>query len=595
MCGIAGLMTREGSQPDGAVLDHFEVALEHRGPDGSGRHLADNVALLQTRLAIIDLETGDQPLFSEATGGVGPLALVANGEIYNYIELKADMKDASFQTKSDCEPVLPLYLRHDLDFPKYLRGMYAIALYDPTKKCLVLSRDPYGIKPLYYADTEKGFAFASEPQALLRAGLVRPSVNTEKATELFQLQFTTGRQTAFEGIYRVLPGETMVIEDAKIVKNHLLVPLPLGQSEKKSEDKVLYDLDSMLNQAVGIHQRSDVPYGMFLSGGVDSSVLLAMMSRLNPRPVVALTAGFTGADVHDERQHARHVARAAGAKHIEVDFGEDDFWADLPEIVAGVDDPAADYAILPTWKLAKRAREEGLKVVLSGEGGDEIFAGYGRYRSATRPWPFGRPLRRKGVFHGFEDIFRQPLGGWRSGIEAANAFAKGGSVRWTPLQAAQATDIADWLPHDLLIKLDRCLMAHGVEGRVPFLDQQLAAFGFSLPDRMKVRHAHGKWALRRWLEKALPEAKPFSHKRGFTVPVAEWIKKEGTRLGPLVANQPGIAEACHGDRVIHLFEASDKKAGRAAWGLLFYALWHRAHVVGDKTPMDVFSALGERA
>ena len=597
MCGIAGWMGRDGTVPEGALLDRFEAALAHRGPDGAGRYQMGSVALVQTRLAIIDLETGDQPLFADGPGD-SRLALVANGEIYNYVELRADMKDVTFATLSDCEPILHLYLRHGLDFTNHMRGMYALALYDPATGRLVLARDPFGIKPLYYAETPQGFAFASEPAALVKAGLVAPEIDTEKRDELLQLQFTTGRDTAFRGIHRVLPGETLVVVDGRIVERRLNAPLPPGRPRPVDEKTALYDLDTMLNEAVGLHQRSDVPYGMFLSGGVDSSVLLAMMSRLNAHPVMAFTAGFSGRAVHDERDHARHVAKAAGADHVEVEFGADDFWSTLPAIAAAMDDPVADYATLPTWKLAARAREAGLKVVLSGEGGDEVFAGYGRYRGAIRPWPFRRAMRAKGVFHGLDGVLRTSSPRWRAGIAAAGALAKGAGARngnggWTRLQIAQATDMADWLPHDLLTKLDRCLMAHGVEGRVPFLDARLAAFGFGLPDRMKVRHAHGKWALRRWLETALPASQPFAHKRGFTVPVGEWIAEAGQKLGPLVARQPGIAEACHPDAVRRLFADPGDKARRASWALLFYALWHRANVLGRTGAGDVFTALSE--
>ena len=203
-----------------------------------------------------------------------------------------------------------------------------------------------------------------------------------------------------------------------------------------------------------------------------------------------------------------------------------------------MDDPAADYAIIPSWFLAERARQD-VKVVLSGEGGDEIFAGYGRYRSAMRPrWLGGRSMRIRGTFDGL-GVLRSALPGWRDGIAAAEVQASAGGR--TRLQAAQATDIADWLPHDLLLKLDRCLMAHAVEGRTPFLDSGVTAAVFRLPDGLKVQGKRGKWLLRRWLERALPEARPFAPKQGFTVPVGAWIASQGARLGPLVAAQPGVA------------------------------------------------------
>ncbi len=630
MCGIAGIMNRSGAAPDDAVLQALSAALAHRGPDGRRRTISVATVLAHTRLAIIDLETGDQPLFaSQNTGkeeagtggtrtgtkqeagtglggaGVSPgtprartgtekAALIANGEIYNYVELKLDMGRVDFRTGSDCEPPLHLYLRHGLDFARHLRGMYAIAIYDPAEDSLILARDPFGIKPLYYAETAAGLAFASEPQALFRAGLVKPVLRPEARNELLQLQFTTGSGTVFEGVHRLLPGETAQVRGGRITDRLSRKALPDGGPIEVSQSAALRRLDEVLSDSVNIHQRSDVPYGMFLSGGIDSSALLAMMSRLNEQPVRAFTAGFSGTDVADERRHARAVAEAAGAEHTEVEFSEADFWALLPQIATVMDDPAADYAALPTYKLAAAAKEAGLKVVLTGEGGDEMFGGYGRYRRVRRARLLGgRPMRERGVFDGL-GVLRDEAAGWRDGFaKSEEEAARGGR---TKLQAAQAADCADWLPHDLLAKLDRCLMAHGVEGRVPFLDLKVADFALRLPDRLKVRRGQGKWLLRKWLQTALPAARPFARKRGFTVPVGEWIGGRGRELGPLVASQPGIKEICLPHAVEDLFGAAGpgaaRRAGQAAWVLLFYALWHRRHIEGVEEQGGVFDVLG---
>jgi asparagine synthase (glutamine-hydrolysing) len=531
MCGIAGIMLRGTEAPDAAALDTLRTALRHRGPDGDGMHVASNLGVVQTRLAIIDLETGDQPLY-----GPDGLTLVANGEIYNYRELRRELADKRFSTNSDCEPILHLYHRDGLDFTAALRGMYALALYDPQNGSLILSRDPFGIKPLYYVETPSFFAFASEPQALRAAGLADARIVPQHRDELLQLQFTCGRQTIFADIHRLRPGETVVVRNGRIVERRHLPALPEGERQRYDEESALDSLDRVLEESVDFHQRSDVPYGLFLSGGVDSSAILAVMARLNSRPVRAYTVGFSGTDATDERAHAHAVAKAVGADHVEIDFTEDDFWSLLPQIAARMDDPAADYAILPSWKLAERASEE-CKVVLSGEGGDELFAGYG--------------------------------------------------------QIAQATDCADWLPHDLLLKLDRCLMAHGVEGRTPFLDRRVADLAFRLPDAMKIRNGHGKWLLRQWLDRTLPVARPFERKRGFTVPVGEWIRREGERLGPLVAASPAIDEIADPDAVRRLFLSTRRRTGLAAWTLLFYALWHRRHVEGVTEQGGVFDVLGD--
>jgi len=584
MCGIAGVMTADGSAPAESLLKALTVALEHRGPDGQGRYTNGDAALIQTRLAIIDLETGDQPLHEP-----GGAALVANGEIYNYLELRASMADALFKTQSDCEPPLFLYRKHGLDFARHLRGMFAIAIHDPQQGRLVLARDPFGIKPLYYAETSKGFAFASEPHALIESGWIGAQLSEQSRNELLQLQFTTGRATIFKGIERVLPGEILAIEKGRIIERQHIEALPNNGSETEA---TIGMLDKILADSVAVHQRSHVPYGMFLSGGIDSSAVLAMMARLNPRPVKAFTAGFSGTAARDERDLAREVARSLGAEHIEIDFSEDDFWRALPQVAGAMDDPAADYAILPTWKLAATARTEGIKVILSGEGGDELFGGYGRYRSAMRPWFLGgRAMRRNGTLDGL-GILREDLNGWRDGMQAAERAGK--RTGRTRLQTAQAVDCADWLPNDLLTKLDRCLMAHGVEGRTPFLDPEVAAFAFRLPDKMKVHDGLGKYLLRQWVNKHAASADAFSKKRGFTVPVGEWIAKRGVQIGPLVAKRECIRAICKPEAVEALFREPDGKGAKfATWSLLFYALWHRHHIERRPFMLDALAALAE--
>jgi len=590
MCGIGGFMTRDGSTPPARILTDMLHALGHRGPDGEGRYLAGGLGMVHTRLAIIDLKTGDQPIY-EPEGA----ALVANGEIYNYLELKQSLSGVPMHSQSDCEPALYLYRKFGVSYVDRLRGMFAIALYDPREDMLLLSRDPFGIKPLYYAEIEHGLLFASEPGALLATGLIKPVVRAEAASELLQLQFTTGRNTIFEGIMRVLPGETLEVVRGRVADRHRRRALPPPVTREQDEADALAELDRVLMESVALHQRSDVPYGLFLSGGIDSSVILACMAKLNDAPVMAFTAGFSGTDVQDERAHARMLAKHVGAKHVEVEVNADDFWNLLPEIAAFVDDPAADYAIVPTYKLAAIAARE-LKVVLCGEGGDELFAGYGRYRSVMRPlWLGGRTMRPRGFLDGM-NLLRDESSNWRDGIAAAESRVT--LPNQTRLQRAQATDCEDWLPNDLLIKLDRCLMAHGLEGRTPLLDLEVARVAYGLPDRLKVagRKGKGKYLLRRWLQQNLPEADPFSRKRGFTVPVGEWIAGKAERLAPLVAGQPGIMEMCKPEGVLKLFRnlaghGRHGREARAAWMLLFYALWHQAHIVRSRPGGDVFNSL----
>lgn len=585
MCGIAGIV----GERDGDAIARLMDALAHRGPDGQGAYSEGPCTLVHTRLAIVDLEGGDQPFVTREEGGA-EVALVANGEIYNDPDLRARMGGVTFQSGSDCEPALHLYRQHGPGFARHLRGMYAIAIWDSAARRLILSRDPFGIKPLYFVRTQGVFAFASEPQALIAAGLADAKLNVAKRDELLQLQFTTGRETPFDRIERVLPGETLVVENGRVVEHLTLPALPAGGPKRISRGDALGGLDHVLNDTVGVHQRADVPYGMFLSGGIDSSVLLAMMSRLNPDPVVAFTAGFSETQVHDEREHARTLARAEGAQHIEVEFGAEDFWSALPAIARHMDDPAADYAVLPTWKLAQKARAEGIKVVLAGEGGDELFAGYGRYRDASR-WLFAKPMRRKGILDGLGVLREEdPSKAWRAGFAQAGVEAK--APGRTRLQCAQAQDIATWLPGDLLTKVDRMLMAHGVEGRVPFLDPRMADFAYALPDRFKVRHRQGKHLLRHWLSTAMPAAKPFSKKRGFTVPVGAWMETRGQALGDAVAKADCIASLCNPGAVRALFRHADGRAAKAAWTLLFYALWHKVHIERADSGGGVFDVLG---
>ncbi|MDV7339206.1 asparagine synthase (glutamine-hydrolyzing) [Terasakiella sp. A23] len=586
MCGIAGLMTIDGTSPSDEVLDAFANCLAHRGPDGHGRFREKNVALVQTRLAIIDLETGDQPIH-----GPDGNVISANGEVYNFVELRAALPDVPMKTASDCEPPLHLYARKGLAFVDDLRGMFAISIYDADRGRLILSRDPFGIKPLYYAETQRGFAFASEPQALIGAGLVKPQVRDTARDAFLQLQFSTGRNTIFKGIKRVLPGETLIVERGLVVEHHMKYALKDKQTKPMRSMDAMKAMEEALIDSVKVHQRADVPYGLFLSGGIDSSALLSLMAELNDNPIKAYTAGFSGTDVQDEREHARMLAQKVGADHTEVEFDENDFLTLLPKIAEAIDDPVADYAVLPTFKLAREARKD-VKVVLSGEGADELLGGYGRYRAYCRPWPLRKPMRGTGTFDGLGVFKDNMCKGWHKGIENAENFAK--QFNWTRLQRAQAIDCIDWLPHDLLIKLDRCLMANGVEGRTPFLDPVVADATFYLPDNLKISNKLGKSLLRDWLSRRLPEAKPFSKKRGFTVPVGHWIASHGAKLGPLVAYQPAVEEICDRNAVIRLFTTEGKEEGFAAWTLLFYALWHQRHILQLKCDGDVFEALAQK-
>ncbi|AOX16469.1 asparagine synthase (glutamine-hydrolyzing) [Kozakia baliensis] len=581
MCGIAGLACFPGVRPDPALLQAMSDALVHRGPNGAGALDGEHAALRHRRLSIVDLEGGAQPLSD------GAIALVANGEIYNDPALRKSLPDVRFQTGSDCESPLYLWPKFRAQYTRHLRGMYAIALLEQRgpEYELVLSRDPFGIKPLYYASYSGGIAFASEPRALLAAGIVPRQARPQARDQLLQAQFTTGAETIFPGIRRLLPGETLRIAGGHIVERLHQSALPALRPNVMTEEKALQELNRALLDSVSAHERADVPFGLFLSGGIDSAAILAAMARLDCGRPLAWTARFDAGDV-DESAEAKRLAQAVGAQHRVLTIDEKMVWQDLPKIVAAMDDPAADYAIIPTWFLARAAREQAT-VILSGEGGDELFAGYGRYRRAMRPWwRGGRPPYRRGMFDGLGVLRR--AGAWRDGLSMGRNASK--------LRAAQTLDIAEWLPNDLLLKLDRCLMAHSLEGRTPLLDPVVAEVAWNLPDDLKIRNGQGKYLLRRWLQDALPEARPFAPKQGFTVPIGAWIAAQGEPLGTLVAAQPCIAEIADPARVKALFRhAASRKQRHAAWAFLFYALWHRLHIENISDQGDVFETLSTSA
>jgi len=412
--------------------------------------------------------------------------------------------------------------------------------------------------------------FASEIKALLASGVVAPAIDEDQVHSFMEHHFTLGKNTVFDGIHRLLPGETLELRDGRIIGRQVRPTVPREGPRSISQDAALGQLDSILRDSIAVHCRSDVPIGLFLSGGVDSSCLLSVLAQDYRERLTTFTVGFPDTAVSDERDLAATLSRSAGAEHVEVPYSADDFWSTLPTNARYFDDPLIDPAILPTWKLARIAAQD-LKVVLSGEGGDEIFAGYGRYR---RPW-----LRR----------LKRLMGRRSAPLENSACFPE-----YTELQRLQAHDMVDWLPHGLLSKLDKCLMAHGLEGRTPFLDTRVADFGFRLPDRLKIQGQDGKWLLKTWLQNRMPEAQPFTHKRGFTVPVGEWIASESSALADLVTRQPGIREYFPPDTVRAAFANPSGKSGFLAWSFLFFALWHYSYgLARPNSDGNVFDILSD--
>ncbi|GGF26181.1 asparagine synthetase B [Aliidongia dinghuensis] len=485
---------------------------------------------------------------------------------------------------------LQLYRAYGIEFAHHLQGGTALALHDPEAGRLFLARDGFGIKPLYYAETAGGLLFASTIAALKATGLVPATLAAPARDELLQLQFTTGRATPFAGISRVLPGETLIVERGRVVDRRLYRPLPAAAPLPVSIDAALGTLDELLGRAIAPHCRAEGPIGLFLSGGIDSTVLLALMAARGPAPVQALSLDISRAEGPGEIALARAVAAEAGATLTEVPFREADFWHLLPEVAAAVDDPMADVALVPHWKLARAAAEAGFRTILAGEGGDELFGGYGRYRSLLRPWwAGGRLPRARGVLDGLA-LLREPLAGWRDGLDATERAQALGSR--TRLQQAQAADCQEWLPNGPLARFDRALAAQGLDGRLPLLDRRLALFAFGLPDGLKIRDGMGKWLLRRWLDQRMPAAGALVRRRRGAPPIADWLRRRGVMLGPLVARQEPIRALCPPEAVERLFAGiENKRQAFAAWSLLFYALWHRAHVARLPPERDVFQTL----
>lgn len=575
MCGIAGILGVTDPEAAEREVRAMIERIAHRGPNGIRVESGPGWCVAHARLSIIDLEGGWQPLHAAGS------TIIGNGEIYNYVELAEEfqLKDR-LQTGSDFEPLLHIYAREGEKAFERLRGMYAFCLIGGDGRTWLV-RDGFGIKPLHTTHLEQGVAFASESGAFADALPDPPFEGVEQVLALgYAIDDVSGRW-----IDRQSPG----IINQRTVQGEIAGVGVLDweatgrEPPAADENRALDQLDAILEDSVKVHQRSDVPYGLFLSGGIDSTAIATLMSRLNERPVTAFTCGFDVAEARDERGAAERVARALNLDWRETTFSEEDFWRIAPEVARYLDDPTTDYACLPTYKLAEAAKGT-LTVVLSGEGGDELFGGYGRYRRALRPsWLGGRPAEPQIDAPFLKDKGAGALARWRQAAEAPEGY--------TPLQRAQYADIVTWLPNDLLLKLDRMLMAHGLEGRTPFLDKEVAAFAFNLPDRMKVRGKFGKYILRKWLERHCPAAEPWAKKKGFTVPVAAWIAPRAGDLGPRIAATKAVAETCDVDGVRAVF--TDPSQAHNRWPLMFFALWSLIHIEGAEPDAALRTLLGE--
>jgi asparagine synthase (glutamine-hydrolysing) len=583
MCGIAGVILRSG-RPDASQLFRAAELLKHRGPDERGVEIVDSVGLAHTRLSIIDLEGGHQPIVDPKTKNV----LVANGEIYNFIELRQELEEDGypFATGSDSETILHVYDRHGVDGLSRLNGMFAFALYSARDRSLVLARDRLGIKPLYYVKLPDRIVFASELKGLLPLLPQVPDISAPALASFLEIGFNSSDESILKGVRRLEPGTAILIND-DLDTSVVTYWSPLNVSPRRlTLEEALEEFDSLFDQVLREHMRSDVPYGLFLSGGLDSGSLLARLSDFHDRPIRTFSVGYTGLEDSDELVQARRVATLFRSEHTELRLHPwRALWA-LPLSVWSADDLMYDAASLPTLLLAQRAAAE-LKVVFTGEGGDETFAGYGRYRRSRlqqllkdapgwlgggyRPRSrWSRPMRERAFGSAL-------LAARRTGGEPIRQAWQAAPDTCSYVQKAQLTDIKTALEDDLLVKVDRMLMAFALEGRVPYLDHRIVEFGLSLPDPLKVRGRIGKVLLRRWATRWLPREQLEGKKRGFSVPLGGLLRGgllEG--LGDRLRESRIIKEWFRPGTVSDLV-GIQRKTGRATRQLLQlvqFATWH---------------------
>ena len=584
MCGIVGFAASGQLQAERLPL--AMAALQHRGPDGQGESIEGQVALGHTRLSIIDLEGGAQPLRSPC----GRYVLIANGEIYNHVELRQELSalGAQFLTGSDCEVILQGYAFWGRDVLQRVEGMYAFALHDIQQGEVLLARDPLGMKPLYWVESPDGVRFASELKALLALLPSAPNINPLAVRQYIEVQHPLSDNTPFDGVKRVLAGEAVLIHDGRCIEQwrHWRV----DQVEAISESDPLSALDGLMETVFTQHQRSDVPIGLFLSGGVDSTILLALMRRYGMQDIHTFSLGFPNSSVGDELDVATRLATHFGTNHRVITPQPEDMLSRLPQVVWAADDLMRDPASLPTLLLAEEA-SQSMKVVFSGEGGDESFAGYGRYRTGpverffkNIAFPGTGGFRSRGDLRG--GAARQLLGGkliqagraWRGElIESWQSYP----ATWTPLQKMQALDLQHALPDNLLVKADRMLMAHGVEGRMPFVDRRVVTWGLGAADALKCDRHEGKKILKDWAKSFMPAEHFAAKKRGFYVPVNDWWCGDRLdALGRVLNSNDAIREWFNPSGVTALLAEQRKshRAGRQLMTLLQFALWHRFFV-----------------
>ena len=570
MCGIAGQLSLDLHRPaDGALVRRMTSAMLHRGPDGSGHIVRGPVALGHRRLAIIDLDTGTQPLCNED----GSVWVTFNGEIYNFRELRASLEARGhvFRTQSDTEVIVHLYEDHGEDCVTYLKGMFAFAVWDERQRRLFMARDRVGIKPLYYARTATSLLFASEIKALMEDPALPRALDPRAIDRFLTYYYLPGEDTLFEGIHRLAPGHSLTVADGRVnVRRYWDIDFAATPFSGSFDDAV-HTLRGLLDRTVASHLMSDVPVGVLLSGGVDSTGMLRYASDHSGTAVRAFTIGFAGQRFADERPYARLAAQRFGAEHHEMTLGAAEFGELLPLYTWHMEEPVCEPPAMALYAVSRLARQQSVKVLLSGEGGDEAFGGYNKYayllaleaaKSLLGPARAAlRPLMRT-----FATLGLPSLRNFTALVEPSLAqyYLSCSSTPDTPfnrhksrLYSASLRDVAarsradaptrelfqqlknlprlhqmlhvdtkTWLPDDLLIKADKMTMATSVELRVPLLDSDILEFAASLPASFKVRGWPPKRVLRSALADSVPRAILKRKKIGFPVPYDGWLRHD---------------------------------------------------------------------
>ena len=564
MCGICGILRFEkGFGVDPSLIARMSATLTHRGPNDDGIHVEGQIGLGHRRLSIIDITGGQQPMKLD-THGVSSLVITYNGEIYNHVTLRRELEGLghSFKTASDTEVILTAYREWGRQCVDRLQGMFAFAIWDEAEMVLFLARDRMGIKPLYYYLGSESFVFASEVRAILASSLVRSELEECTLDAFLTLGYTPCPNTMFKGIRKLMPGHTTTVEANGEMKTtaywnfNRIAPTVFTFSDAVER------LHELLLESVRMRLMSEVPLGVFLSGGLDSSAITALMCQMTEQQVKTFTIGYEGDDVANELPFARKIADQFGTEHHEFILKPYDFFASIPQLVEMAEEPLVEIPAIPLYQIAKAAKPHAT-VLLSGEGSDEMFGGYGLYRKMLQieKWfPLLRALNYlpNHIMPGdrikkYVDWFSTSLADRYRGTSAdltqrirrtfySPAFfeyvERGRCVDsifhdWfqdvvhsNALFQLLYMDSKTWLSNDLLLKADKMTMAASVELRVPFLDHKIVEFAASLPPRYKINNGVGKVILKKLMERYLPKEIIYRKKMGFTVPSKRWFADE---------------------------------------------------------------------